>query len=129
MWEQITVHEGWKVLSDKVMITERILTRNGTHLSMSGDSPFARGSISDSIGLDGKGTGVDEMLQGTFITDKEGLNEVSDSSEMQIFIKELQIPLSDTTGNRVSTMDKDMTFQDLLGTPSMGNGCTHIWRG
>lgn len=95
--EQITVHEGWKVLSDEDMITTRLVTRNGTHLSVSGDSPFVRWYIADSIGLDSKGKGVDEILQGIFSTDEEGLNKVSASSEIQSFIKALQIPLSAIT--------------------------------
>ena len=89
VWEQITVHDGWKVLSDETMITQRLLIRNGTHLSMSGDSPFARGAIAESIGLDGEGEGVEEMLQGTYTMDTEGLDEVSASSEMKSFIKAL----------------------------------------
>ena len=62
VWEQITEHDGWKVLSDKKMITKRLLIRNGSHLSMSGDSPFARGAIAESIGLDGEGEGTEDML-------------------------------------------------------------------
>ena len=56
--EEITDHEGWKVLSDETAITQRLLMRNGTHLSISGDSPFAREPIADRIGMDGNGTGV-----------------------------------------------------------------------
>lgn len=49
VWVQITVHEGWKVLSDEDMITKRLITQNGTHLYIPGDSSFTRGCISYSI--------------------------------------------------------------------------------
>ena len=112
VWEQITEHDGWKVLSDEKMITKRLLIRNGTHLSMSGDSPFARGAIAESIGLDGEGEGTEDMLKGNYKMDTKGLDEVSASSEMHSFIKTLQIPVSDKTGTRVPTMKRDMTVED-----------------
>lgn len=52
------------------------------------------------------------MLQGTFSTDTDGLNEVSACSEMQSSIKALQIPLSDNTGGKVPTMDTDMIVEE-----------------
>ena len=61
---------------------------------MSEYPPFARGHIANKLGLDGEEKGVDEMLQGTFSTDREGLNGVVASSEMNSFIKVLQIPIS-----------------------------------
>lgn len=54
------------MLSDEDMITQRLLTRNASQLSMPGDSPFTIGEIAKSIGLDGEGMGVDDMLQGNF---------------------------------------------------------------
>ena len=85
VWEQLTTHDGWKVVSDEKIITKRLLLRNGTHLSMSGDSPFARGPLAEAIGLDGEGQGVDEMLQGTFDVDKAGLDGAAASSEIHSF--------------------------------------------
>ena len=85
VWEQLTTHDGWKVVSDEKIITKRLLLRNGTHLSMSGDSPFARGPLAEAIGLDGEGQGVDEMLQGTFDVDKAGLDGAAASSDMHSF--------------------------------------------
>ena len=69
VWEQLTAHDGRKVISDERFITKRLLMRNGTHLSMSGDSPFAKGPLVDAVGLDGEGNGVEKMLQGTFRMD------------------------------------------------------------
>lgn len=100
IWEQITDHGGSTVLSDERMITKILFTRNGSHISMAGDSHFARGPVVDKIGLDGKGKGADEMLQDNSSTDMEGLNGVTVSSEMNIFIKALQIPISATTDRR-----------------------------
>lgn len=80
------MHEGWKVISDEKVITKRLLMRNGTHLSMSGDFPFARGPLADRVGLDGKGAGVKDILQGNFSTDKGGLNRAAASSEMKSVI-------------------------------------------
>ena len=114
VWEQISAHEGWKVLSDETMITSRLLLRNGTHLSMSGDSPFARGPLAEAIGLDGEGDGVEDMLNGTFDTDREGLDGIAASSEMRSFIKALQIPTSKLTGDPVHTMQTDMTVEDSI---------------
>ena len=59
-----------------------------------------------------KGGGVEDMLQGTYTMDTEGLDEVSASSEMKSFIKALQTPLSAKTGKRVPTMQTDMTVAD-----------------
>lgn len=109
---EIIVHEGWKVLSDETKITYRLLMRNCTHLSMSGDLSFIRGPISDKIGLDGEGTGVDEMLQGTFDTEMEGWNGIVASSEMKTFVKVLHIHISATTGKQIPTIKTDMAVED-----------------
>ena len=53
-WEQLVVHDGWKVLTDETQITKRLLQRNGTHLSMSGDTPFARGALAEDLQHDGQ---------------------------------------------------------------------------
>ena len=58
-----------------------MLKRNGTHLSMSRDTPFARGPLADLIGKDGDGMAVEEMLKGTFIHDTTGLDEVHASKK------------------------------------------------
>ena len=47
VWSQLIAHDGWKMLTDEEQITNRLLRRNGTHLSMSGDTPFARGPLED----------------------------------------------------------------------------------
>ena len=78
-------HDGWKMLTDEEQITNRLLKRNRTHLSMSGDTPFARGPLTDIIGRDGEGVAVEEMLKGTFIQDTTGLDEVHASKEMKAF--------------------------------------------
>ena len=41
VWSQLTAHEGWKVLIDEDLISKKILQRNRTHLSISGDTIFA----------------------------------------------------------------------------------------
>jgi len=112
VWESIVEHEGWKVITDEKQITKRLMLRNGTHLSMSGDSPFARGPIVDAVGLDGEGEGVEEMLQGTFDIDKAGLNGAKASSEMSSFLKALQIPISAKTGSPVPTMKTELTVEE-----------------
>lgn len=86
--------------------------RNGTRLLMYGDSTFISGPIVDTIGLDGKGTGVDEMLQCTFETDMEGLYGIAISSEIKSFIKALKNPLSANTGTHVPTVKRDTTVED-----------------
>lgn len=70
VWEQITVHDGWKVLSDETAITQRLLMRNGTHISMSEDSPFIIGCIVEKIRLDGDVLVVEEMVQCNFLIDR-----------------------------------------------------------
>lgn len=54
LWEQLPAHDGWKVISDERLITKRLLIPNGTHLYMSGDSPFARGPLT-AVESDGEG--------------------------------------------------------------------------
>lgn len=41
---------------------------------MLGDSPFSRGPLADKVGLDGDVSRVEEMIYGTFSTDKEGMD-------------------------------------------------------
>ena len=62
VWEQTKEHEGWKVISDENLITQRLLMRNRTHLSMSSDSPFARGPLAEEVGLDDEGKEVKEVF-------------------------------------------------------------------
>mmetsp|Transcript_20521 Transcript_20521/g.24444 ORF Transcript_20521/g.24444 Transcript_20521/m.24444 type:complete len:134 (+) Transcript_20521:2-403(+) len=76
VWSQLTTHDGWKVITDEDKITKRIIRLNGTHLFMSGDSPFARGPLADAIGKDGEGEEVEKLLQGTFTMDKEGIDDI-----------------------------------------------------
>lgn len=52
---------------------------------MSGDSPSARDLLADAIGLDCVEAGVEEILQGTFSTDNEGMDGVAAFSEMKSF--------------------------------------------
>ena len=59
---------------------------------MSVESPFACGHLADAIGKDGDGDAVDGILKGTFEQDLQGMDEATASSEMQGFIKDLQIP-------------------------------------
>ena len=33
VWEQLIVHDGWKMLTDEEKITNRLLRRNGAHLT------------------------------------------------------------------------------------------------
>ena len=75
-------HEGWKDISDENIITKGLLMRNRMHLSMSRYLPFSRAPLTEEIGLDVEGTGMEEMLQGTFRTDKEGSNGGAAYSEM-----------------------------------------------
>ena len=49
VWSQLAVNDGWKVLTSEEQITKRLLQRNGTHLSMSGDTPVARGKLASDI--------------------------------------------------------------------------------
>ena len=89
VWSQLTANDGWKILSDEELITSRIIQRNGTHLSMSGDTPFARGPLAKDIGIDGQGHKVEEMLKGTYVMDDKGLDDVHASNEMKCFMKAL----------------------------------------
>ena len=66
VWEQLASHDVWTVFGDEEAITQCLIQRNGTHFSMSGDNPSARVPLATSIGLDQDGSGVEEMMQGTF---------------------------------------------------------------
>jgi len=44
------------------------------------------------VGLDGEGAGVSEMIQGTFDTEKAGMNGAASSSKIHSFLKAVQIP-------------------------------------
>lgn len=68
VWDRITIHDGWKVITDEHAITKQLFLRNVTHLCMSGDSPFARAPLVDAVVIDGEGAGVDKILQGVLLT-------------------------------------------------------------
>ena len=102
------MHDVWKVITDEEKIIQRILLRNGTHLSMSGDSPFARGKLAEDIGQDEEGEEVEKIIKGTFTVDKEGMDEVQALSEMAGFIKVLKVPLSAKTGKPLPEMNQNM---------------------
>ena len=82
-WSQLIVHDEWKMLTDEEHIPNQLLKRNRTHLSMSGDTPFAQGPLADQIGNDGEGAAVDEMSKGSYTLDTSGLDEVHALKEMK----------------------------------------------
>ena len=92
-WTSLIRYDGWKILTDQDIMAQRLTQRNGTHLSMSGDSPFTRGALADEISKDGEGEAVDEILKGSYEMDLRGKDEATSSSEMHSFIKALKIPI------------------------------------
>ena len=94
---------------DKIVNT--LLQRNTTHLSMSGDTPFARGDLADDIGRDGEGKGAEEMLRETYTMDNEGMDLMMASTEMNSFLKALKLPNSKLTGGIIPTMSSLITLQ------------------
>ena len=93
------------MLTSDELITKRILHRNGTHLSMSGDTPFARAKLARAIGLDGEGEAVEEMLRGTYTLDDTGMDELHASEEMKNFLDDLKIPISGETHGTTPSLD------------------------
>ena len=64
-------------------MAQQLLQRNGTHLSMSGESSVARGPLADAIGQDGEGEAMEDILNGKFEGDMEEMDEATASSEMR----------------------------------------------
>ena len=62
VWSQLTATDGWKVLTDKDQMIKRLLPRNGRHLSILGESPFAKGDLTEAICKDGEGEDVEGIL-------------------------------------------------------------------
>ena len=83
---------------------------NTTHLSTSGDTPFARGKLAKYIGRDGEGEGEgseegsEDMLRGTYTMDTEGMDPMMASTEMNSFLQALKLPDSKLTGGLIPTM-------------------------
>ena len=90
-WHQLVVHDGWRALSNEDAMVHKLLQRNSTHLSMSGDTPFARGSLAENVGKDGECEGVDEMLKGTYSIDNKDMTPLLASTEMKKFLSSPQI--------------------------------------
>ena len=111
VWSQLTENDGWKVLTDEDQIIQRLLQRNGTHLSISGESPFARGYLADALGKDGEGGAVEDILKGEFKYDTDVMDDIQASSEMKSFIGALKTPISGKTGKYVPTMDTTMDIE------------------
>ena len=98
-------------------MVNKLLQRNSTHLSMSGDTPFARGSLSDVVGKDGEGDGAEEMLRGTYTIDTTDMIPLTASYEMKNFINTLKIPTSVVTGGPIPEMTSIITlrkFKDIF---------------
>ena len=110
----LITHEGWKMLIDEKEITAKLIQRNGTHLSMSGDTPFARGPLADLVGDDGEGEAVEEILKVKFTLDIKELDEAAASSEMKSFIAALKIPISKKTGSEVPEMSVNMKMERYI---------------
>jgi hypothetical protein len=102
------------MLTDEEQITNRLLKRNGTHLSMSGDTPFASGPLADQIGKDGEGVAVEEMLKGSFVLDTSGLDEVHASKEMKAFLAALKIPVTKRGAKATPIMNENMTLENYI---------------
>ena len=117
-WRSLIKFDGWKVLTNPEVITHCLIQRNGNHLSMSGDSPFARGELADAIGKDDKGKAVDEILKGTFKRDTQGTDGATASSEIQSFIKALKIPISNKKGDTIPLINTDISLQNYIETYS-----------
>ena len=114
VWSQITAHDGWKVPTYEDLITKRIIQRNSSHLSMSGDTPFARAPLADDIGVDGHEDKVKEMLQGTYVMDDKGLDEVHASLEMKCFMQALKVPKSKRNGDTVPLMNSKVNMKGYV---------------
>jgi len=52
------------------------------------------------------------MLKDTFVMDKEGLDTVTSSKEINSFIKSLKIPRSKKTGEEIPVMDTLIPMDD-----------------
>ena len=112
-WHLLIEHDGWKALSNEDDMVHKLLQRNSTHLSMSGDTPFARGLLSDAVGLDGESAGVDEMLQGTYSIDAQNMTPLMASNEMKSFLAALKLPTSGITGGPIPDMPSTITLQQF----------------
>ena len=65
---------------------------------MSGDTPFARGPLSEVVSKDGEGDGVDDMFQGTYSIDDKDMTPLMASNEMNSYLAALKIPIIVLTG-------------------------------
>ena len=110
----LITHEGWKMLTDEKEITNNLIVRNGTHLSMSGDTTFAQGPLANLVGDDGEGGAVEEMLRGKFTLDTRELDEAAASSEMKSFISALKVPASKKSGSDVPEMSVEMKMEGYI---------------
>ena len=84
-------------------------------MSISGDTPFARGSLATDIGVDGQGDKVEEMLKGTYVLDVKEMDDVHASSELQCFMKALQVPKSKIHGEKVPLMNSEVNLDHYIG--------------
>ena len=114
VWSQLVKHDGWKVLTDGIQITKRLLQRNGTHLSILGDTPFVRGALAEDVGYDGEEQVVVEMLKGSYTIDRYDLDEVQASTEMSSFLAALKIPHSSKMGGPTPEMSDDITAGNYM---------------
>ena len=71
---------------------------------MSGDTPFARGSLAEAAGKDGESDGVEEMLRGTNTFNSTDMTPLTASFEINSFTTALKVPTSVLTGGPIPEM-------------------------
>ena len=79
---------------------------------MSGDTPFARVSLANDIGVDGQGYKAEEMLKGTYVIDDKGMDDVHASFEMKCFMQALKVPKSKYNGDTVPLMNPEVNMEN-----------------
>ena len=106
--------KGWKPLTGKTKVHKALVQKNTTCLSMSGDSPFARGEMAELIGRDGEEEAVEALLDGSFDWGYREDSHLTSSTAMHTFLNKLQRPLSTETGGPLHEMESIMTTEDYL---------------
>ena len=116
-WEQFFKTTGWKNITSETTINSLLLRQNTTHLTISGNTPFASKPLISLIGQDGEYPVVDKILDGNInidkiLTDTTNLDPVLQSPEMKVFIESLKLPTSTATKSPLSTIPSKISLEE-----------------
>ena len=112
-WDELIAWDGWRTINSEEILNKMLIRQNTTHLTMSDNTPFAEGPAATSIGLDGEGDEVEDILMGKSTIYNSNSNNSTTSlektPELKAFVTALQRSISTRTSQPIPEIDPEIT--------------------